>query len=170
VAVLRRSLPGKDGLGVEMRISSPLTRGKWQRMGVYLSKGIDTTAMLSSDQSKAPPTTGDVEASCGFTMPLDGSWGETWMNVVGSIAENIDLGALARPLRTGDWWTVRLQILPDGRCGIAINSRVIWISPEPIALDGEFRVRLGDNSNGTRLLHGPLQIWTGVRTDIHWAK
>jgi hypothetical protein len=45
----------------------------------------------------------------------------------------------------------------------------VWLSPERIPLDAEFRLRLGDESADTRLLHGPLQIWTGVRTDIDWT-
>jgi len=65
---------------------------------------------------------------------------------------------------------LRLQILPDGRCGIAINNRVVWLSPEPIRLDRGFRVYLGDESADGRLLHGPLKIWTGVRTDLDWTK
>lgn len=62
-----------------------------------------------------------------------------------------------------------MQILPDGRCGVAVNDSVIWLSPEPIALTGEYRLRIGDESMGTKLLHGPLQVWTGVRTDVDWT-
>ena len=47
---------------------------------------------------------------------------------------------------------------------------VLWLSPEPIQLTGEFRVRLGDESADTKILHGPLQVWTGVRTDIDWSR
>ncbi|MBL0169535.1 MAG: hypothetical protein IPP90_02240 [Gemmatimonadaceae bacterium] len=62
-----------------------------------------------------------------------------------------------------------MQILPDGRCGIAINGRVLRLSKEPVPLDGAYRVWLGDESAGVQLIHGPLQIWTGVRTDIRWS-
>ena len=63
-----------------------------------------------------------------------------------------------------------MQILPDGRCGVAINGRALWLSTEAVPLDGEFRLRIGDESNGTTLVHGPLEMWTGVRTDVDWAK
>jgi hypothetical protein len=59
--------------------------------------------------------------------------------------------------------------LPDGRCGIAVNDHVLWLSAESIPLDGKFFLRLGDQSKDARLLHGPLEVWTGVRTDIDWS-
>jgi hypothetical protein len=72
-------------------------------------------------------------------------------------------------LRTGAWWTLRVQILPDGRCGIAINGRVLRLSTEPIPLNATYRLWLGDESAGVKLLHGPLHVWKGVRTDIQWT-
>ena len=170
MAVLKQAFSARHGLGVEMRVSTPFTRTKWQRLRTSLAAGIDTAALRHSDQRKAPPSLGQADVICGMNFPGPGHWGETQLSVVGSIAEVIDLGAAARPLRSGAWWTLRLQILPDGRCGIAINNRVVWLSTEPMPLDAEFRLRLGDESAGTKLLHGPLQVWTGVRTDIDWAR
>jgi DNA-binding SARP family transcriptional activator len=170
MAVLRRALSARQGLGMEVRLSTPLTRFKWQRLHASIVSGIDTAALRAADQAKAPPSLGRSDAACGITFPTDGRWGATRITVIGSISQLIDLAASAAPLRSGAWWTLRLQILPDGRCGVAINNRVIWLSPEPIPLNGEFRVRLGDSSAGTTLLHGPLTIWTGVRTDIDWTR
>jgi hypothetical protein len=64
---------------------------------------------------------------------------------------------------------LRVQIFPDGRCGVAVNGRVVWVSTVPIPLDGQFRLWLGDEAFDRRILHGPLQLWTGVRTDVDWA-
>ncbi len=107
---------------------------------------------------------------CLFTFPTPGRWGRNHATASGNTARDFDLGDAATPLRSGAWWTLRMQILPDGRCGIAINNTVLWLSPEPIRLTGEFRVRLGDESADTKILHGPLQVWTGVRTDIDWSR
>ncbi|MEP6764584.1 MAG: AAA family ATPase [Gemmatimonadaceae bacterium] len=168
LAVLRESLSAQNGLGAELLISSKFTRTKWQRVQAFLTADIDTAALLSSDQKGAPASMGRLDATCGFNFPTDGKWGETRLSFLGSISDELDLKAGALPLRTGAWWKLRLQILPDGRCGVAINNKVVWISPEPIPLTGAFRLRLGDSSNGTNIMHGPLQIWTGVRTDIDW--
>jgi DNA-binding SARP family transcriptional activator len=169
MGILRHAYSARQGLGVEVRISTRLDRFKWQRLRIALVAGLDTSAYQHADQQKAPPGLGRSDAHCGFGFPGDGSYGASRVSFFAGLAEIIDLGPVADTLRRGGWWTVRLQILPDGRCGLAINGRVIRISPEPVVLDGAYRVRLGDESAGTRLLHGPLQIWTGVRADVNWS-
>lgn len=170
MAFTRRAFDARNGLGVELRVSTPLTNGTHQRMRAVIVAGIDTAAMLAADQRKAPPTPGRQDAQCGVTFPQPGAWGAGRVAVLGGSAQLVALGSQAASLGGGGWWTLRLQILPDGRCGVAINGRVVSLSPDPIPLDGEFRIRLGDESVGTTLLHGPLTIWTGVRTDIDWSQ
>lgn len=75
-----------------------------------------------------------------------------------------------RDIAAEGWWRLRLQVLPDGRCGVAVNGRVVWLSEDIIPLDRPFWLRLGDASQGAVLLHGPLEVWTGVRTDIDWSR
>ena len=170
MAVLRRSFSAKHGLGLEVRLSTPITSVEWQRARTALVADLDTTDFQRADQRKAPPSLGSLDAVCGATYPAgDGSYGESRIAAIASMAVLLDLGTISERIRTGSWWTLRIQILPDGRCGIAVENKVVWLSPEPIPIDGEFRLRLGDSSAGTRLLHGSLQVWTGVRTDIDWT-
>lgn len=169
LALLRQPLSARQGLGVEIRLSTPVTRTKWQRMRIALAAGIDPAAFDAADQGAAHPPVGRAGAICDVTFPGEGRWGATRIGIQSGIATLIDLGGAAGELRSGAWWTLRLQILPDGRCGVAINGRVIWLSPEPMPLEGEYRLRLGDESAGTRILHGPLQVWTGVKTDLDWS-
>lgn len=171
MALLRRGFSAKDGLGVEMRVSTPLVRSSWQRLRTVLGGGLDTAAYRGADQQKAGPSLGRQDASCAATYPAgSGRHGQTQVAVLGGLTMVLDAGPSLEELRSGRWWTLRLQILPDGRCGVAINGKVFWVSPEPMPLEGEFRLRLGDESAGTKLLHGPLQVWTGVRTDIDWSR
>lgn len=170
MGVLRPSFSARQGLGVEIRVSSPLTRTKWQRLRAYLVAGVDTAQLNAADQRRAPPSLGRAETLCGINFPEAGRWGENRMTMSGGPGLSMDLGTLAPLLRSGAWWTLRMQILPDGRCGVAINGRALWLSTEAVPLDGEFRLRIGDESNGTTLVHGPLEMWTGVRTDVDWAK
>ena len=68
------------------------------------------------------------------------------IELVGSVTHLKSIGALERNVRDGAWWTLRLQILPDGRCGVAIDGRVVWISPERLPLDEVYWLRLGDEN------------------------
>lgn len=169
MVISRRALDARHGLGIELQVSTLLNRTTSQRLRVNLVADIDTAVLMASDQRKSPPSTGNTDANCGISFPGPGTWGESRFSVLGGVARNIELGEVGFAMRSGAWWTLRMQILPDGRCAVAINQRVLWISPEPISLDGEFRVRLGDESKGTKLLHGPLHVWSGVRTDIDWT-
>jgi hypothetical protein len=165
----RDSFSVRDGLGIEMRISTSLTYAQHQRLKVLLLAGLDLRAFAQADQHKAPPSVGTSESMCGIVFPGEALWGATRIALNGAIPELMDLGPEATPLRTGAWWTLRIQVLPDGRCGIAINHRVLRLSAEPIPVEATYHLWLGDESAGARLLHGPLQVWTGVRTDIRWT-
>ena len=70
-----------------------------------------------------------------------------------------DFGS-GRPFR------VVLQILPDGRCGFAIDGRVVWVSRGW----GErtVRVMLSGNSVNTKMLVGPLRLSSGLAPGINW--
>ena len=165
---LRQALSARNGLGAELRLSTPFTAFKWQRLSVLLYASGDTTALVRADQSKSPPALGPAAIWCGLDMPGDGKWAADRVFFPSAI-QGLSLGAEAAAIRSGQWWTLRLQILPDGRCGVALNGRVLGVSSEPLPLDGEFRLHLGNESAGTQLLVGPTQVWTGVRTDMEWV-
>ena len=168
---LRGAWPARHGRGVEVRLSTPLSRADWQRLRTILVAGVDTAALQRGDHHWAPASEGSQDASCGAGYPgAAGRFGQGQLAVSGGVSQMVDLGAEDALLRSGRWWTLRIQLLPDGRCGIAINGRVVWRSPESIPVNADYRLRLGDESAGALLLHGPLQVWTGVRTDIDWAK
>ena len=82
---------------------------KWQRLRAALIAGIDTAALAAADQKKAPPLMGRADAACGISFTEDSRWGASRLDVNGSIAQRIDLGATAEPLRSGDWWTQCIQ-------------------------------------------------------------
>ena len=71
-------------------------------------------------------------------------------------------------LPAGGWHTLRLQLFPDGRCGFAVDGTPVWVSPDPLPLDVPFRFLLHGRSHGTRMLVGPVEVWTGVKDDIDW--
>ncbi|MES1259317.1 MAG: AAA family ATPase [Gemmatimonadota bacterium] len=169
MAVSRPAFSSRDGLGLEIRISTPLTYAQHQRMHARFLSDVDLPALEQADRQKAPPSNNSRQSGCGIVFPGEGRWAATRLVASGGVTENIDLGEAGAALRSGAWWTLRLQILPDGRCGVAINNKVIWLSSEPIPLDRQYRIWLGEESAGVKILHGPLQVWSGVRTDIKWV-
>lgn len=170
IAALRQSFNARGGLGLEVRVSTPLTRTEWQRLRVGLVAGLDTLAWASANPLGAPPSVERSGNMCGIGYPLPFGREGRWLLGVSSVhAQTVDLRAAAPEAPAGDWWTLRLQIFPDGRCGVAVNGKVLVVTPDPIPLHEAFWVRLGDNSAGSQLLHGPLEVWTGVRMDVDWT-
>ncbi len=81
----------------------------------------------------------------------------------------LQLQRMPASLRSGRWYTVRIQIFPDGRCGVAVDGQPLWRSDSPISLDRLYRVRFEGKSVRTRILVGPLNVWEGVRGDVDWS-
>ena len=168
--VLRRAFDARAGLGLEVRISTPVTRDEWQRMRTVLVPGMDTLALQRGDQKKAPASIGRPDLGCSAGFPaMHGRAGRTHLAANLGVSDVVEVGPDSAALATGAWWTLRMQLFPDGRCGIAVNGRVVWISSGAVPLDAPFWIRLGDESAFATLLHGPLKIWTGVRTDVAWT-
>jgi DNA-binding SARP family transcriptional activator len=168
--VTRQSWSAAEGLGVELRLETPITTGTWQRARSFLVPALDTAALQRGDQRRAPASQGRVDLTCGLAYPSES--GLAYLNeatVLGVTTQRLALGAEAKSLSGGQWWTLRIQMFPDGRCGLAINGRVVSLSSESLPLDLTYRLRLGDESAGTRILHGALLVWTGVRTDLDWT-
>lgn len=171
IGALRRSFSARGGLGLEIRLSTPFTRTEWQRLRVGLVAGLDTLAFASANPLGAAPSLGRDDNMCGIGYPMPVGREGRWLLAVSSVhQQSIDMRAAAPAAPTGDWWTLRLQIFPDGHCGVAVNGTVILVTPDPILLHEDFWVRLGDSSAGTRMLHGPLDVWTGVRMDVDWSQ
>ena len=85
---------------------------------------------------------------------------------------SVGIWAVRQPrgdLHAGGWWRLRIQIFPDGRCGIAVNGLPVVLFQSRLELDRPMRVNLSGNSVGTKMLVGPLQVWTGVKSDIAWS-
>jgi hypothetical protein len=70
---------------------------------------------------------------------------------------------------TGDPYVVRLQLFPDGRCGIALNGKPLWRSPLSRPVDVPFRVAFLGKSTGNRVSVGHVEVWEGVRGDVDWS-
>jgi hypothetical protein len=63
-------------------------------------------------------------------------------------------------LRSGQRYRVTLEILPDGRCGFALNGAKVWLG-RPSLFEPAMHLMLAGNTVGTRMIVGHLRILTG---------
>lgn len=171
-AIFRQSFAPGDGFGLEVLMHTPVTADRYQRARVVVSPGVDTLAVVRAAPEGPPPPLGSPDDGCRVVFPGGSGSAELHQFEItagSTMASVLPLDLVGRDIAAGGWWRLRLQILPDGRCGVAVNGKVVWLSEEGISLDRPFWLRLGDASPGAVLLHGPLEMWTGVRTDLDWV-
>lgn len=164
-AYSRRQFDARRGLGLETTASIPVNALQWQFLNVQLDASLPPDlGAWDHATGGLPLQLGGRPRSCKLTYPL------------GDGFENLDrFGTPEGPrqadstLRTGRWFTIRLQVFPDGRCGVAVDGKPI-AGGETLALDRPFRVVLHGKSVGTRVLVGPLEVWEGVRSDVDWGR
>jgi hypothetical protein len=168
--LFRRGFEPTAGLGVEVLMSTPLTRPTWLRAAVALLPDADTASLLRAPHSGPGVGASHSRSACSAAYPpADGAFGRANIAASAAVSALVPLGVREAWLSSGRWWRLRLQLLPDGRCGVAVNGTPVWLSPEPVDLGRSYWLRLGESSADARLLHGPLEVWQGVRTDMDWT-
>lgn len=170
-AISRRPFAADLGLGLEVRLSTPLVRDTWIRASALLLPHLDTMALLRSDpRGQAVGVENARGSGCGAAYPAtDGAFGRRHLGVNGGSGGLLGLPDSLGVKADGDWWHLRIQIFPDGRCGVAVNGVPVWRGLDPLPMNAPYWIRLGHQSADTRVLHGPLEVWTGVRTDVDWS-
>ncbi len=165
----KRTFSSANGVGMEVRLSTPVTLGQWQDERVGFVFGTDPSAVATWDHRTgySPVTNGVNVGSCTAMYPGGGE-GADYADRI-SISE-LGSSVKAPPdLRSGRWFTVRLQLFPDGRCGLAIDGSPAALS-RPQNLKGSTgRAFIDGRSYHTHILAGHLEIFTGVRRDMDWS-
>ncbi len=126
----------------------------------------DSTVWKAWDHS-----TGDHQSSpnCRFRFPVSGG------HATGGDSLSVEAGEagehtfhVPRVLRNGERFKVLMQLFPDGRCGVAIDGRPLFLGA-PSYLRRDARVILEGNSQETRNLVGPVQVHEGI-APIVWTR
>ena len=68
-------------------------------------------------------------------------------------------------MNTGQVYRLVMQILPDGRYGVALNGKTAWIGNADY-FQPAVHVMLMGNSVGTRLLVGRVRVNTGIAPEF----
>ena len=168
-AYLQSPLQWEGGLAVDAVVSTRVTELRWQTLDLDLSSAKDSALLSSWDHRTGfAPSKGSGPACMFFFPSAEGSRG---LATVLPLAPQ-PAGAPAARLAIGDGrpYRVRLQIFPDGRCGMAVNGAALWISPDRFDDRVPVRLRTYGNSWNTRMLLGSLTISAGVPGDIDWTR
>jgi len=169
-AYSRSVFTAAGGFGVETSLSTPVTSTHWQSLAVELQAERDSSAWASWDHvigGRPPEVSGNPVQSCLAVVP----WGEgpKWARTIGVSAAGRGAPLRLPPdLTAGRWYRVRLQLFADGRCGLALDGRPIWVGNSAVPTHLPIRIHLYGNSAATRMLIGPLEAWEGVRGDVDW--
>ncbi len=168
-AYLPLVIPSASGAGVEAMVSMPITRSQWQTLGLSLYPADGLARVRQWDH-----ITGDVISATGNTcwsaFPGDEGGRATELAAYGGRGD--DGTFLAPPgLYSGRWHRIRLQLLPDGRCALAIDGRPVGArrGRTPPSPSGVYVHIVGNSRFDGRLVVGPLEAWSGVRGGVDWT-
>jgi hypothetical protein len=163
---LRRGLPMRDGLGVEVDISTPLTSLVWQNLNVALWAASGAQLSAWDLEQGNLHVSGQEWRECRALYPASESEpGQRTLGLWAGIGRTVPVPA---GLATGRWTRLRLQVFPDGRCGVAIDGVAGGIVNRGTLFGDSAILVISSYSHRTRILVGPLEVWTGVRRDVDW--
>lgn len=157
------------GLGVEVHVSIPLTMTQWQLQRVELTSLSDMALADWDRRTGWPPrTASSARNSCMLSYP-DGEDASAFERLELNVASHAVPSVPAPPtLRTGAWFRLRIQLLPDGRCAFALDGRPVAVGASRIDTKQRYRIMLHGSSFATRVLLGPVRVWAGLESDIDW--
>jgi DNA-binding SARP family transcriptional activator len=163
----------REGVGVELRARIPVNDPQWQALAVYLTpfapdEALRRWAGRRSGTEMVEYRAAAIPRQCGFRFPR-GEGGDAMRHgLLVSAANDEPLKDSSAVVTDGAWHTLRLQLFRDGRCGLAIDGRVIRVSRHSIPLDRPMRIVISGQSVGTMVRVGALQLWRGERLEIPW--
>jgi DNA-binding SARP family transcriptional activator len=168
------SYSSAEGIAIDLLLSTPISLPQWQYETVSLVMGLDSARLFGWDHRTADPATvfpmvAQGRVYCELTYP-GGPEGPTSADLL-AIWDGHRRVQLAAPkwMRSGALYRVRLQVLPDGRCGVAINGVPVLVGL-PMRPLGKAYVFLHGSSVRTKILAGPVTILRGVPTDADWDR
>jgi DNA-binding SARP family transcriptional activator len=168
-AYLTIPLVTRDGIAVDVELSTPITRPQWQVTFVFIRSAAYLAALRTWDHRTGYlPRMGNPSDGCSFAYPTsEGPNAALASTPIGNM-EIASHGVVA-PLGNGRTFHLRIQILPDGRCGWAIDGHPLLIYPSNGISDAARMIALEGNSVDTRMLVGAIRVYSGVPTDIDWT-
>jgi len=167
----RRVFDGSRGLALEARVSGGVTQLQWQAMRLAIVSHADTALFVRGRGRNVSPTYSGDALLCSFGSGVEGRRrGRTRVVSVMGSAQSLTVSPPDTTILAGRWYTVRLQVLPDMRCGVAIDGVPLAIIGGQGGRTRTNRVMLSGNTYKTDMLAGRLRVWEGIPSDIDWTR
>jgi DNA-binding SARP family transcriptional activator len=147
--VSKQGFDASAGLAMDVELQTPITQTKWQFL--------DLALRLPGPISVSGPA-GD---GCSLRYPA-GEGGRSRLVLDGLPVD--------QAIYSGKPYTLRLQVFPDGSCGIAINGRAFKHDLEFRVAPGTMHVALGGETVASQLLIGRVTVWAGVPGGVDWRR
>jgi hypothetical protein len=170
-AYLKQRLRPVHGMAVDAVVRTPVTEYQWQSLLLGLHPLGNSAAIERWDHRTGYlplPSNARGAAACIIQYPL-GAGLEGLAGIATSSGWISQTAFDARTLGDGTPWRIRLQVLPDGRCGVAVNGRALAVSNQRYHPGDSLMLLTYGSSWRSRMLLGPLTISEGVPGDIDWT-
>jgi DNA-binding SARP family transcriptional activator len=165
----KRAWSATGALGAEATFMVKLSTIQWQTQTMSLDASLDSAALAQWDHRTGALDERRTLADARCSVEFPNQQGPPDSARIGVSTVEGDQFAAPRDMRLGNPHRLRVQILPDGRCGVALDGRAMFISRGSVSLDRPFRLVLQGMSHDTRVLVGGVEVWQGVRGDVDWS-
>ncbi|MHB1312783.1 MAG: AAA family ATPase, partial [Gemmatimonadaceae bacterium] len=165
---LRMVLDARHGLVVRARLRYRVVATQWQSMQVAIDSRSSDSAWTRWDRSTgAPPHSPLAFAHCELAYPSsEGASGLETMYL--ALSAEPMFAPVPRRIRGGDWVWEEVQMLPDGRCGVAVDGQAMLLSRVRQPVTAPMEVLLSGQSHGTRMLVDTIEVYAGVLHPEWW--
>jgi hypothetical protein len=152
------TFPVRDGLGIDVELSTPITMGQGQLIIFGFSPVIAGSGLAGWDHVTGWPQLPHSD-QCAFHFP-GGPDGATKADAI-----QLPTGRVAAPrnLRDGHWYRVRVNILPDGRCAVDLDGKLLSVSKVTPFRENPRVVYFYGSTAGTKVRVGRVEVYRGAR-------
>lgn len=168
-AVLAMAIPLAGGVAAETRVSVRITKPQWQTIKLLLRPAVDLRRMSDEDRANGnihfDPSRND---ECGFGLPA-GEGLTSASQMLAFKAGDQRLLPLPAGAKEGRWVTVRLQLFPDGRCGVAVDGVPIFLSRQRLRDAASLQLHVNGNAHETDARAREVTVWRGVPPGVEWT-
>ena len=168
--VSRARYSAATGLGVEVEASTPITVDQWQLLNLILTAGLDSLELGRWDHRTGGIPTKPRYSQWTCQAGIPAGEGPNAFRLIG-LGSGESTRAIRRPdLLNGSIHRIRIQIFPDGRCGLAIDGRAVGIINGELPPGERYWLLIQGNSADAKVLVGRVELWQGAKTDVDWGR
>lgn len=166
---LRDVLSVKAGLAVRARTRMRVTANQWQNFNIGFLTAAANSAWEAWDRTTGSvPSLGDRTLVCQLGVPAgEGPQARTHMGM-GEFTDYTVIDA-PRQLTDGRWTWVELQVLPDGRCGVAVDGTPVGLTRERQPVGRPVELMIQGYAHRTQSLVDTVEVYRGVLHPEWWT-